>query len=668
MDNSEQPTFDRRKFVIAAGVAGAVGGTALVAGCTKDSGSSADSLEDMPDDALGVAKARGLTSKDVLAAVKTYVPSGKLDTHYVFASGGHSGQIWVVGVPSMRILKTIPVFGRSPYQGWGFSDESKEVLTKGAVDGKVQNWGDTHHPALSETKGEYDGQWLFVNDKANARVAVVDLRDFSTKQIVKNPLVINNHGGTFVTPDTDYVIESGQYATPLGWEYDPLTQDSFNKNYRGAITFWKFDRDTGRIDEAKSFAIELPPYFQDLADAGKQASDGWVFVNSFNTERAIGGKTPMEVGASARDMDYLHVINWREAEKQVKAGKAKKKFGMPMFTMEQAVELKLLYLIPEPKSPHGVDVAPKGDYLVVSGKLDPHVTVYSFKKIKAAIAAGKFDHDSYGLPIIDFDSVMEKQLEVGLGPLHTQFDQHGYAYTSLFLESKVVRWSMGGGYSDEGWKVKVKIAIHYNVGHVAAAEGDTVKPGGNYLISLNKWSLDRFAPTGPHHTVNLQLIDISKPDSMQLLKDLPIPDGEPHYAQIVPAEKIKPLKVYQPGWNAGTWSEDPKAIKSGGHKVVRNGKSVEVYAALMRSNIKPDQVEVNEGDTVIWHLTNIEKAENASHGWAIPAFDVSVVLDPGQTMHVTFKADKAGTYPYYCTEFCSALHLEMMGYLLVKGA
>lgn len=660
---------DRRRFLASAGVVGLAGGSALVAGCTSDSGSGGSSLRDMPQDALSVAKARGLDSQDVLAAVKTYVPGGKLDTHYVFASGGHSGQIWVIGVPSMRILKTIPVYGHSSFQGWGYSDASKEVLDGGRINEKTVTWGDVHHPALSETDGEYDGRWLFVGDKAQSRVAVVDLRDFSAKQMIKNPLVLSGHAGVFVTPNTEYAFEVSHYSTPLGWEYAPLTHDSYDKEYRGAVTFWKFDRDKGRIDTAKAFAIELPPYWQDLADSGKLVSDGWVFINSFNSERAIDGSAaPMEVNASQRDMDYMHVVDLRAAEKAFQEGKAQKKNGLAMFTLEQANELGLLYLIPEPKSPHGVDVTPKGDYIVVAGKLDPHVTVYSFARIQAAIKAGRFDRDPYGLPVIDFKSVLEAQVEVGLGPLHTQFDQHGYAYTSLFLESKVCRWTLGGPYRKDGWKVKDKISVHYNIGHLAAVAGDTVKPEGDYLIALNKWSLGRFQPTGPHHTVNLQLIDISQDGGMQLLKDLPIPDGEPHYAQIVRADKIRPVKVYDQGWNPLTWAKDPKATDAGKHRVVRDGTTVEVYATSMRSNFKPDLVEVNQGDTVIWHITNIEKAENASHGFAVPAYDISVVTDPGQVEHVTMTADAPGTYPFYCTEFCSALHLEMQGYLLVKPA
>ncbi len=262
-------------------------------------------------------KARGLNEADVQAALETYTPSGKKDDYLLFASGGQSGQVLVIGVPSMRLLKQIGVFTPEPWQGWGYGDGSNDILNSTQM-GKKLTWADVHHPALSEMKGDYDGEYLFVNDKANGRVAVIDLKDFATKQIVADPILMSNHGGTFVTPNTDYVIEGSQYPAPLGREYEPLS--AFKEKYRGFVMFWKFDRAKGRIDPSKSWGMELPPYSQDLADAGKLDSDGWAFINSFNTEMATGGdldgKPPIESGASQNDMDYLHVINWRKAEQR----------------------------------------------------------------------------------------------------------------------------------------------------------------------------------------------------------------------------------------------------------------------------------------------------------------------------------------------------------------
>ena len=239
-------------------------------------------------DAAAIAEARGLTPDDITAALKTYTPTGVHDEYIMFASGGHSGQVYVIGMPSMRIIKQIAVFTPEPWQGYGYGAEgTMATLESGDIGDHEIRWGDTHHPALSETGGDYDGEWLFINDKANARLATIDLRDFETKQIVKNPIAINDHGGSFVTPDTEWVIEGGQYAAPLGWEYSSL--DNYATDYRGMVTIWKFDREAGRLDPDRSFAIELPPYWQDLCDAGKNVSEGWLFCNSFNTEMATGG-------------------------------------------------------------------------------------------------------------------------------------------------------------------------------------------------------------------------------------------------------------------------------------------------------------------------------------------------------------------------------------------
>ncbi|HEX7476988.1 MAG TPA: hypothetical protein VF331_04225, partial [Polyangiales bacterium] len=243
--------------------------------------------------------ARNLSEADVEAALKTYQPTGHKDEYLIFASGGQAGQVLVMGVPSMRLLKVIGVFSPEPWQGYGYGGESNKVIAGGAQSGHRITWGDMHHPNLSETAGDYDGQFLFVNDKSNGRVAVIDLKDFMTKQIVANPLVGSDHGGAFVDPNTNYIIETSQYPTPLGREYAPL--DQYKGKYRGLAMFWKFDRKAGRIDVAKSWGIELPPYTQDLADAGKLGSDGWAFINSFNTEMATGGtlqgKPAIESGA-----------------------------------------------------------------------------------------------------------------------------------------------------------------------------------------------------------------------------------------------------------------------------------------------------------------------------------------------------------------------------------
>lgn len=622
-----------------------------------------------------VANDRKLNVDDLLAAAKTFMPSGRHDEYVLFSSGGQSGQVFAIGVPSMRLLRSISVFTPESWQGYGFAGEQDPVIESLKINGKVVAWGDTHHPALSETKGDYDGEFLFIGDKANARLGVIDLRDWETKQIVKNPLTISDHGAAFVTPNTDYIIEGGQYATVLGYGYAPPSE--YKDSYRGMVTMWKFDRMKGRIDESQSFALELPPYWQDLADAGKNASDGFFFINSFNVEMATGGvekgNPPFEAGASKRDMDYLHIVDWKKAEAAFKAGKFEKINGFPVIKIETSIAEGILYFAPEPKSPHGVDVTPNGKFMVVAGKLDPHVTVYSIERVKKAIAEKAYSGtDEYGVPILDFDAVKEAQVELGLGPLHTQFDDKGYAYTSLFLDSAVARWTLGGEYDalndDQPWKLVQKTPVQYNIGHLCAAEGDTVSPDGNYLISMSKWSVDRFLPTGPLLPQNFQLLDIVQPGTtMPVIYDSPIGVGEPHYCQMIKADKLKTWKVYpEVGWNPHSQKLDPNAPKQGSEGVERDGNKVTINMTALRSHFSPEHVEIQEGDEVTWRITAIETAQDATHGFCIGGYNVNLSLEPGEYVEFRFTADKAGTYPFYCTEFCSALHLEMMGYLHIK--
>ncbi len=654
----------------------AIIGFLIIAACGGAGGTTeAPESAAVPGDINEIASARGLTPADVEAAVKTYTPTGMIDEYVMFSSGGHSGQLLVIGMPSMRLLKVVGVFTPEPWQGWGYGAETTmEVLEQGNIDGEEVLWGDTHHPALSETDGEYDGEWVFINDKANARIAVIDLRDFETKQIIKNPIAVNDHGGTMVTPDTEWIIEGGQYAAPLGWEYASL--EDYESDYRGMVTFWKFDRESGRIQYDLSFAMELPPYWQDLCDAGKLVSEGWVFCNSFNTEMATGGvesgNPPFEAGASQRDMDYMHIINLDKAIEVANAGQTEMVADFPVITMQTAIDEGLLYFAPEPKSPHGVDISPGGEYMVVSGKLDPHVTTYSFEKIQSAIEAGGFETDEYGIPILAFDDVVESQVEVGLGPLHTQFGPDGYAYTSLFLEPAVARWTLGGPYEDLNedppWSLVTKTFVHYNVGHIAAAEGDTVSPDGKYIVSLNKWALDRFKNVGPLLPQNFQLIDIGQPGTtMPLLYDMPIGIGEPHYAQIIKSDKLEPWEVYpEIGWDPGTQSPDPNGIMTGEERIERDGNNVEIWMTAVRSRFTPEHVEIKQGDHVIWHITNVERAYDATHGFSIPGYNINVSIEPGETATFEFDATQDGVFSYYCSEFCSALHLEMVGYMLVE--
>ncbi len=611
-----------------------------------------------------VMKERGLTEIDVIRAAKTYNPTGGRDEFVIFSSGGQSGQVIVYGVPSMRILKYIAVFTPEPWQGYGYDVDSLKILRQGNIRGREINWGDTHHPALSEIDGKYDGKWLAINDKANPRIAIINLADFETHQIVVNPVFKSAHGGAFFTPNSEYIIEAAQYAAPFDNYYHPI--EDYKEKYRGGVTMWKFDHKIGKIIEEESYTIEMPPYMQDLSDAGKGVSYGWGFTNSFNTEMYTGGievgMPPNEAGMSRNDTDFLHVYNWK---KLAELAKDKKNYkivnGMKIIPMDVAVKHDTLFLIPEPKSPHGVDVSPDGKYIVVCGKLDTHASVFEWSKIKKLIDKKEYiGRDPYGIPILDMKKSLHGQLELGLGPLHSQFSPiDGEIYTSLYVDSQIVKWNY------KTLKVIDKENVHYNVGHLCGMEGKSSDPQGKYIISLNKLAIDRFQNVGPLHPQNHQLIDI-KGKTMDLLVDMPLPLGEPHQAVAIRAEKLHPHVRYPMGTNPKTGKIHRGKTLAGQERIERKGNVVTVYGTMVRSHVHPERITVNKGDKVIMHLTNLERAQDETHGFTVDHFDVHMSLEPGETGTIEFIADIEGVFPYYCTEFCSALHLEMMGYLMVK--
>lgn len=607
---------------------------------------------------------RGLSEKDALAALKIYNPSGKHDEYYAFVGGGQSGQVLVYGIPSMRILKYIGVFTPEPWQGYGFDTDSKNILRQGNIRGREINWGDTHHPALSETDGKYDGKYLFINDKANARIAVIDLKYFETSQIVVNPIFKSSHGGAFATPNTDYILESCQYAAPFTNDYYPM--EAYQDVYRGGVTFWKFDKEKGKISEKDSFTLELPPYMQDLTDVGKGISDGWAFTNSFNTELYTGGiekgLPPFEAGCSRNDTDYLHVYNWKKLAELVKDNKNVKIInGHRVVPIEIAVKNNALFLIPENKSPHGVDVNPDGQYIIIAGKLDTHTSVYDFKKILKQIENKEYiGKDIYGIPILDLKKSLHGQLELGLGHLHNSFGKEdGTIYSSLYVDSQVVKWNY------KQLKLLDRTNIQYNVGHLEAMEGKSADPQGEYLLALNKLSIDRFLPVGPLHPQNNQLIDIGG-KKMELLVDMPVPLGEPHQAASIRASKIHAEVRYNMGSDSKTGKPHVGKTLAGQERIEKKGDHVYIYSTMVRSHINPEHITLNKGDKVTMYITNLERAQDETHGFTIDHHNIHVSVEPGRTVQVDFVADIEGVFPYYCTEFCSALHIEMLGYMLVK--
>ena len=574
------------------------------------------------------------------AALASYVAPGDTDEFYLFYSGGHSGNVYVAGVPSMRHISTIPVFAPYPATGYGFDKDSKEMLGE-------YTWGDVHHPALSETKGDYDGRWLFVNDNANNRLARVDLRDFKTKQILGPiPNISGYHGGSFVTPNTEYVLAASRFSVPLPkGTYEPI--ENYATKYNGIVAGVPINPQTGEM--SVGWQILMPPFDFDLGDAGKGVSDGWAFWTSYNAERATG---KLEVTATQKDRDYVVAVNWKAAEQAIKEGKFKTISGAQVIEPRNAPGV--VYLIPCSKSPHGVDVSPDGKYIIASGKLQSITTAFNMEKILTAIQNKDFTGDEDGIPVINYDSVKDAEVNVGLGPLHTQFDPDGFAYTSLFVESAVAKWKLGS------WEIVDKIPISYNIGHLSTAEGDTMHPAGKYLVALNKLSHGRHMNVGPSQPESSQLIGIGG-EKMKLLYDA-FTEPEPHYAQMIRTDKLKPIEVYpkeeMKNVNA-VWD-----VKDSG--VTRNGNNVIVKMVAVRSSFEPNKIEVNQGDHVTIYLTNIEQTTDELHGFGLGEYNINVVIDPGELKVVDFVANKPGVFPYYCTNFCSALHQEMQGYLLVK--
>jgi len=580
-------------------------------------------------------------------AEKVYVPYGEHDDYYMLASGGHSGQLYVYGVPSMRKIRTVPIFTPDPATGYGFEKESKEMLGE-------YTWGDFHHPAISETEGEYDGEFLFANDVGNNRVAAVDLETFTTTDIMElGPNMGGPHAGVFVTENTEYIALPTRFARPIGGEYASL--DDYEEEYRGVVSMTTFDREKQEFDIA--YQISLPPWSYDLSDAGKKMSGDWLVMTTYNTEFAT---TNLEINASQNDRDYIVMINWKQLEEDVANGDYEEVDGMKM--VDPREHKGSIYAVPVAKSPHGVDVTPDGTRFIAAGKLAPMMTVFSFEKAFEAIENEAFIDEEHGIPILPYDEVMEREVDPpgALGPLHTQFDDRGNAYNTMFISSEVVKWNVDSG------EVIDRTPSYFAPGHASAAEGDTVSPHGNWLVSLNKMAKENFLSVGPSHPESMDLIDISG-EEMEHIMAVPV-DPEPHYAQIIHKDKLDPIRLYEKEEERenAVWEQEDARIE-------RDGDEVHVYGVAFRSRFifdadskRPDVVEVNQGDKVFFHLTNIDLDQDATHGFGINDYDLNFEVQPGQTGTLEFVAEKEGTYPIYCTNFCSALHQEMGGYLLVK--
>ncbi len=601
-------------------------------------------------------------------AEQVYVAPGSYDEFYMFASGGFNGQMGVYGLPSGRHFKTISVFSQNPETGYGYSEETKNMLNTSY--GFVP-WDDAHHPELSMTDGVPDGRYIFINGNNTPRVAKIDLKEFETTEILEIPNSAGNHASPFVTENTEYIVAATRFSVPIPQSDVPIS--SYKENFKGTISFIKLDPKTEKMN--LEFQIIVPGFDYDLAHAGKGPSHDWAFFTSYNTEQA---NSLLEINASRNDKDFIAAVNWKKAEQYFKEGKAKTypaeyyrnyiddKTHIAVSEKNNQVKVLdpkdcpgMIYYLPTPKSPHGVDVDPTGEYIVAGGKLATVIPVHSFKKMLKAIEDKQFDGEAGGIPILKYDAVVAGEVQnPGLGPLHTEFDGNGYAYTSAFISSEIVKWKIGT------WEVVDRISTYYSIGHLCIPGGDSKKPFGKYVIALNKITKDRYLPTGPELTQSSQLIDISG-DKMKLLLDFPTV-GEPHYAQAIPAELIikNSKKFYRIEENG-----NPYVVK--GEKdtrVERKGNEVHVYMSAVRSHFSPDNIEgIKVGDVVYFHVTNLEQDWDVPHGFAIKGFNNSeLLIMPGATRTIKWEPKKVGIYPFYCTDFCSALHQEMQGYVRVS--
>ncbi len=606
-------------------------------------------------------------------ASKAYVAPGKYDEFYNFVSGGFSGQMSCYGLPSGRLLRVIPVFSVDPEKGWGYSEETKPMLN--TSHGFVP-WDDLHHTEMSQTNGEVDGRWVFGNANNTPRVARIDLKTFRTAEIIELPNSAGNHSSPFITENTEYVVAGTRFSVPPDNANGDVPISSYKQNFKGYLSFISIGKEDGKMDIA--FQIKCPGVNFDLSHAGKGKSHGWFFFSCYNTEQA---NTLLEVNASQKDKDFIMAVNWKKAEEYLKAGKGEKiaaKYAHNLYsdkthsaTSEMRTEVTVLdasvlkdicYFIPCPKSPHGCDVDPSGEYIVGSGKLAALIPVFSFDKIQSAIAAKSYDGEFDGIPVIKYEAALYGEVKKpGLGPLHTEFDGKGNAYTSFFVSSEVVKWNI------KDLKVLDRAPTFYSVGHLCIPGGDSKKPFGKYLIAYNKITKDRYLPTGPELAQSAQIFDISG-EKMQMILDFPT-IGEPHYAQAAPADLIRnngQIKIFKIAEN-----QHPYVSKGEGEtKVIRDGNKVHVYMTCIRSHFSPDNIEgIKMGDEVFFHITNLEQDWDVPHGFAIKGAATSeLLIMPGETQTLKWSPDRVGMFPMYCTDFCSALHQEMQGYVRVSPA